>query len=85
MEKAKYMLFCFIDDTKAFDWIGHNKLWIAFKNIFTEIPQLPIKGYGMYDEEAIVEMKLDSLIDSKLGKENSRMHTVYTTTLAMNS
>lgn len=57
MEKAKYMLFCFIDNTKAFDWVGHNKLWMALKNIATKLPQLHIKGYSVYDEEAMVKME----------------------------
>lgn len=42
-------------------------------DVSTELPQLPIKGYSMYDEEAIVKIE----IGSKLGKENSRMYTYY--------
>ena len=27
------MYFCFIDYVKAFDWVGHNKLWKILKEM----------------------------------------------------
>ena len=36
IEKAKEFQkknFCFIDYTKAFDWVDHNKLWNIFKEM----------------------------------------------------
>ena len=37
MEKAeefqKGINFCFIDYTKAFDWVDHNKLWNILKEM----------------------------------------------------
>ena len=39
-EKNNY--FCFIDDAKAFDCVGHNKLWIILKEM-TRPPDLPFE------------------------------------------
>ena len=30
-ESQKYIYFCFIDYTKAFDYVDHNKLWKILK------------------------------------------------------
>ena len=32
-EFQKNLYFCFIDFTKAFDWVDHNKLWKILKEI----------------------------------------------------
>ena len=32
-EFQKYIYFCFIDYTKAFDYVDHNKLWKILKEI----------------------------------------------------
>ena len=44
MEKArafqKNIYFCFIDYTKAFDYVDHSKLWKILKEIKTRLPYL---------------------------------------------
>ena len=37
----KYIYFCFIDYTKAFDCVGHNKLWKILRDGNTSPPDLP--------------------------------------------
>ena len=32
-EFLKYIYFCFIDGTKAFDYVNHSKLWEIFKEM----------------------------------------------------
>ena len=32
-EFQKNLYFCFIDFTKAFDWVDHNKLWKILKEM----------------------------------------------------
>ena len=47
MEKArefqKNIYFCFIDYAKAFDCVGHNKLWIILKDGNPRPPDLPLE------------------------------------------
>ena len=47
MEKArefqKNIYFCFIDYSKAFDCVYHNKLWKILKEIGTRPPDLPLE------------------------------------------
>ena len=40
-EFQKNIYFCFIDHTKAFDCVGHNKLWKILKDGNTRPPYLP--------------------------------------------
>ena len=37
----KYIYFCFLDYTKAFDCVGHNKLWKILRDGNTSPPDLP--------------------------------------------
>ena len=37
----KYIYFCFIDDTKAFDCVGHKKVWKILRDGNTRPPDLP--------------------------------------------
>ena len=47
MEKAreiqKNIYFCFIDYTKAFDYVDHNKLWRILRDGNTRPPDLPLE------------------------------------------
>ena len=40
-EFQKNIYFCFIDYTKAFDCVGHNKLWEILRDGNTRPPDLP--------------------------------------------
>ena len=43
-EFQKDIFFCFIDYTKAFDWVDHNKLWIIpERDGNTKPPDLPLE------------------------------------------
>ena len=42
-EFQKNIHFCFIDDAKAFDCVGHSKLWKILKGGNTRSPDLPLK------------------------------------------
>ena len=42
-EFQKYIYFCFIDYTKAFDYVDHNKLWKILKDGNTRPPDLPLQ------------------------------------------
>ena len=42
-EFRKNIYFCFIDYTKAFDCVDHNKLWKILKDGNTRPPDLPLK------------------------------------------
>ena len=73
MEKArefqKNIYFCFIDDAKAFDCMGHNKLWKIFKEM--GIPDhLTCLLRNLYaGQEATVRTDMEQLTGSKLRKE----------------
>ena len=40
-EFQKNIYFCFIDDTKAFDCVGHKKVWKILRDGNTRPPDLP--------------------------------------------
>ena len=42
-EFQKNIYFCFIDCTKAFDYVDHNKLWKILKEGNTRPPDLPLE------------------------------------------
>ena len=71
VEKAREFQknFCFIDYTKAFDLVDHNKLWKILE-------QMGIPDYlnfllrNLYEgQEATLELDMEQLTGSKLGKE----------------
>ena len=74
-EFQKNMYFCFIDYTKAFDHVYHNKLWKILKEV--GIPDhLTCLLRNLYaDQEATVEPDMVQQTGSKLGKE--RIKAVY--------
>ena len=72
--------FCFIDYTKAFDCVDHNKLWKILKEM--GIPdQLPCLLRNLYaSQEATVRTEHGTWTGSKLGKEYIKAvycHPVY--------
>ena len=68
-EFHKNIYFCFIDYTRAFDCVDHNKLWKILKEmgIPDHITCLLRNVYA--GQEAIVRMENGTTTGSKLGKE----------------
>ena len=68
-EFQKSIYFCFIDYTKAFDCVDHNKLWKIFKEM--GIPDhLTCLLRNLYaGQEATVRTDMEQQTGSKLGKE----------------
>ena len=59
---------CFIDYTKAFDCLDHNKLWKILKEI--GIPDhLACLLRNLYASQEATEHYMEQLTSSKLGKE----------------
>ena len=85
MEKPREFqenIYFFIDYTKAFNWVDHNKLWKILKDI--GVPDhftcLLRKLYA--SQEATVRTKIEKWTASKLGKEYDTAvycHPVYLT------
>ena len=60
--------FCFIDYTKDFDYMGHNKLWKILKEM--EIPDhLTCLLRNLYAGQEATELDMEQHTGSKLGKE----------------
>ena len=68
-EFQKNIHFCFIDYTKAFDCVDHNKLWKTLKEmgIADHLTCLLRNLYA--GQKAIVRMDMEQQTCSKLGKE----------------
>ena len=68
-EFQKDIYFCFMDYTKAFDCVDHNKLWKILQEM--GIPDhLTCLLRNLYaDQEATVELDMEQQTGSKLGKE----------------
>ena len=68
-QKKKKIYFFFIDYTKAFDYVGHNKMWKILQE--TEIPDhLTWLLRNMFSgQEATLEPDMEQWTGSKLGKE----------------
>ena len=76
------MYFCFIDYTKSFDCVAHNKLWEIPEEMV--IPdQLTCLQRNLYaGQEATVRPGMEQWTGSKLGKEYFKTvycHTAYLT------
>ena len=72
MEKAREFqknIFCFIDYTKAFDCVDHNKLWNILKEV--GIPDHPPASWEicMQVKKQQLELDMEQQTGSKLGKE----------------
>ena len=72
-EFPKNIYFCFIDYSKTFDCVDHNKLWKILKE--TEIPDhLTCLLRSLYaGQEATVKTEHGTITSSKLGKSASRL------------
>ena len=79
----KNMFFCFIDYTKAFDCLDHNKLWKILKEM--GIPDhLTCLLRNLYADKEATEPDTEQLTGSKLGKEYNKAvccHLVYLTSM----
>ena len=62
----KNIYFCFIDYSKAFDCVDHNKLWKILRDGNTRPPDLPLL---CADQEATVRTGHGTTTGSKRGKE----------------
>ena len=74
MEKArefqKNIYFCFIDYAKAFDRVGHNKLWKILKEMGIPDHLTGLLRNLYAGQEATVRTGHEQQTGSKLGKEN---------------
>ena len=69
-EFQKNIYFCFIDYTKAFDSVNHNKLWEILKEM--GIPDhltCLLRNLYMQVKKQQLELDVEELTCSKLGKE----------------
>ena len=74
--------FRFIDYAQAFDCVDHNKLWKILQEmgISDHLTHLLRNLYAVKKQQ--LELGMEQLIDSKLGKEYDKVvycHTVYLT------
>ena len=68
-EFQKNIYFCFIDYTKGFDWVNHNKLWKIHQEVGMP-DHLTCLLRNLYSgEEAAVRLDMEQHTGSKLGKE----------------
>ena len=91
IEKArkfqKNIYFCFIDYTKTFDCVDHNKLWKILKEMgIAPLPcllsVLPYREICMQVKKQQLELDMEQWTSSKLGKEYVNAvycHTAYLT------
>ena len=70
-EFQKNIYFCFIDYTKAFDCVDHNKLWKFLKRwkILKYQTTLPSWEICMQDKKQQLELDMEQQTGSKLEKE----------------
>ena len=78
-ELQKHIYFCFIDYTKAFDCVDHNKLWKILKEIRVSDHLTCLLRNLYVGQETKLESYIEQLIGSKLGKEYDK--AVYCTLL----
>ena len=60
---------CFIDCTKAFDCVDHNKLWKILKEIRVPDDLLSLLRNLMQVKKQQLELDMEQQTGSKLGKE----------------
>ena len=65
----KKIYFCFIDYTKAFDSMDHNKLWKILKEMGVPDHHTCLLRNLYVDQKATVKTRHGKLTGSKLGKE----------------
>ena len=69
IEFQKYIYFCFIDYAKAFDHVGHNKLWKTLQEIGIPDHLICLLRNLYAGQEATARTGHGALPGSKLGKE----------------
>ena len=70
-EFQKDIYLCFIDCAKAFDWVDHDKLWKALREM--RIPDhLTCLLRNLYAGQEVTEPCIQQMIDSRLRKEYDR-------------
>ena len=88
MEKArefqKNIYFCFIDYAKSVDCVDHSKLWQVLKEmgVPNHLIYLLRNLLYMWDKKQQLELDVEQLIGSKLGKEYDKAvycHPAYLT------
>ena len=86
LEKArgfqKNIYFCFIDYTKAFDCVGHNKLWKILQEMVIADHLTCLLRNLMQVKKQQLELDMEQQTGSKLGKENIKAvycHPAYLT------
>ena len=80
--RKKKIYFCFIDDTKAFDCVDHNKPGKFFKRWEYQTTWPTSWEICMQVKKQQLELDMEQQIDSKSGKENVKAlycHPVYLT------
>ena len=68
-EFQKNIYFCFIDYTKAFDCVYHNKLWKTFKEMGIPDHLTCLQRNLFQVKEQQLELDMEQQTGSKLGKE----------------
>ena len=75
-EFQKDIYFCFIDYTKAFDCVDHNKLWKILKRWEYETTLPASWEICMQVKKQQLELNMEQQTDSKSGKEYVRLYMV---------
>ena len=65
----KNIYFCFIDYTKVFDYVDHNKLWNSLKEMEYQTTWPASSEICMQVKKQQLELDLEQQTGSKLGKE----------------
>ena len=91
MEKArefqKNIYFCFIDYSKAFDCVDHNKLWIILKEMGI-LDHLTCLLRNLYVGQEATELNMEQQTGSKSAKEYVKAvycHPAYLTSMQSTS
>ena len=92
LEKArgfqKNIYFCFIDYTKAFDCVGHNKLWKILQEMVIADHLTCLLRNLMQVKKQQLELDMEQQTGSKLGKEYVKAvccHLAYLTSMQSTS
>ena len=71
-EFQKYIYFCFVDYSKAFNCVDHNKLENSSRDCNTRPPYLPPEKLVCRTEATVRKLDMEQLTGSKLGKEYNK-------------
>jgi len=73
----KKIYFCFIDYTKAFDSVDHNKLWKILKEVGLTDHLTCLLKTCMQLKKQWLELEMEQQTGSKLGKEYVKADNCY--------